>query len=540
MNIHNFSDKDLITIEENGLTAEVVNSQLLKLRRGNIPISLVKSASLDNGILHLSSERREQLIKRFDENSTKHSIVKFVPASGVASRMFSQLSLCLENLKLDRINLPDLTNHDGENKYLSTFFEALKNRKFAFYDDLGNTLKEGVEKFDNPSTNNDVKIILEHLLGPKGLNYNSLPKALIKFHKYSDMSVSPIAEHFLEAIMYSKGINNKANIHFTINKNYLREFTIATKELQELFNNFGYQVNVDFSFQSNNTNTISIQNSGDIVRNKDGNILLRAGGHGSLLENLGDLKADIIFIKNIDNIIVADRLRDTIEYKKVLCGFLLEIKEKIFSFMDTLSKIVKDSESINEIFCFSNDVLNISFPSGFVDFDLEKKKKILNEKLNKPIRICGMVRNKKEPGGGPFWIYDKNGDISLQIVEKSQIDTSIPEQSEIFNQSSYFNPVDIVCSIKNYHGDIFHLKNYVEDSRYFISEKNYKGEQIKIIEHPGLWNGSMEKWISIFVEIPSSTFNPVKHVNDLLKDPHIPAEGTQFSDLFKSVMDLDD
>ncbi len=523
--------KDRLIIEKNHLTVDIVNSQFLNLKKGNIPVKLIRPASLDDGILQFSKEKKEELVKRFDENSINHSIIKFVPASGAASRMFGHLSCNLKRSRQTQTISPSLKDYNGENKYLSTFLEALRKHKFAFHDDLENVLKKDGKNFDNIIASCNTGTLLEYILEPKGLNYNYIPKGLVKFHKYSDISISPVGEHFLEAIMYAKGIDGKVNIHFTINKNFLQEFSFEVKKLQELFNNFGYSVNVDFSFQGDETNTISINNTGEIVRDKEGNILLRAGGHGSLIKNLNDLKSDIIFIKNIDNVTTGDRLNDTIEYKKVLFSFLLEIREKIFSSINTLPKIIKDGESINNIYCFSKDVLNIPFPSEFINFELDKKKKILKEKLNRPVRICGMVRNENEPGGGPFWIHNKDGHISLQIVEKSQIDVSIPEQLEILKQSSYFNPVDIVCSTKNYRGEIFDLKDYVEESRYFISEKDYEGKQIKIFEHPGLWNGSMEKWISLFVEVPSSTFNPVKHVNDLLKMPHHTLGNTRFSDL---------
>ncbi|MEN8222323.1 MAG: DUF4301 family protein [Acidobacteriota bacterium] len=503
MNKLRLNENDFVFLEKSGLGIEEINSQLDKLTRGNIPVSLLRPAGTDDGIIKFSNERTQELAEKYDKLRQEFIISKFVPASGAATRMFSEISS------------------------ISTLIE-----KLPFSDELAEKLEKAGFKINQLISDNNSGLIEEYILSDKGLNYSFLPKALIKFHKYSDMSVTPFGEHFAESIGYTGNKDDDISIHFTIPEDRLNEFNQEYSVLKKMFHQNGYNISAEFSFQEKDTNTISLDSEGGIVRDENGNILLRAGGHGSLIKNLNGLSSDIIFIKNIDNITTIDRLSETIENKKVLGTYLFEIREKIFGSLRTIPRIIKDGESINEIYCFSKDVLNISFPSDFIEFELEKKKKILTEKLNRPIRVCGMVKNTNEPGGGPFWIENRKGEETLQIIEESQIDKNSPEQIEIFRSSSHFNPVDIVCSIKDFRGNNFNLEEFIEESRYFISEKTYLNNKINVIEHPGLWNGSMEKWISIFIEVPVSTFNPVKYVSDLLKENHRPSEDIAFSDIF--------
>lgn len=532
MNSIKLNKKDIEGLIKKGLSIEDINSQIEKLSRGNIPVSLIRPASLDDGIIQFSRERKQELSAKFEKNRSNNTFAKFVPASGAATRMFSKLTGIQNKLDLGEITLEDLKKNNIDTSF-TNFFNALKRDDLPFSNSLEISLKRSGLDLKNLLAENNIKIILEYILEKKGLNYGSLPKALVKFHKYADMSVSSMGEHFIEAILYAVDRKNNTNIHFTIPEQNLEDFKAEVLELEKLFTQKSrYQISTEFSFQMNNTNTISINKSNEPVRDNNRDILLRAGGHGSLLGNLNKLSADVIFIKNIDNITTGDRLNDTIENKKIIGAYLIEMREKIFNSLRTLPRIIKDGESINEIYCFAKDVLNISFPSDFIEFDLEKKRRILLDKLNRPVRVCGMVKNMNEPGGGPFWIENKSGETTLQIIEGSQIDKSSSEQKEIFSQSSYFNPVDIVCSIKDHRGNIFDLNEFIEDTRYFISEKSPGNEKINVLEHPGLWNGSMEKWISLYVEVPLTTFNPVKYVNDLLKDKHKPSKDTAFSELF--------
>ncbi len=503
MNRIKLKENDIQFLKKYGLRMEDINSQLEKLERGNIPVSLLRPAGTDDGIIKLSNNRTLELAETYDRLSPEYTISKFVPASGDATRMFSDTSSFISNIE----DLP-------------------------FSDELKKCIEKNGSDLNSLISENRPETILEYVMTGKGLNYKSFPKALVKFHKYRDMAISPVGEHFAEAIKYCRGKENKFTVHFTISEKYSKEFREEVLLMEKLFSNNNYKISAEYSFQEKSTNTISIHQNGDPVLDNDGNILLRAGGHGSLIKNLNNISSDIIFIKNIDNITTIDRLSETIQNKKVLGAYLIEIREKVFGALRTIPRIIKDGESINEIYCFSKDVLNISFPSDFIDFELEKKKKILTEKLNRPIRICGMVKNTNEPGGGPFWIENRRGEEILQIIERSQIDDKSQEQIEIFESSSHFNPVDIVCSIKDFRGNIFDLNYFIEESRYFISEKTYLNKKINVIEHPGLWNGSMEKWTTIFIEVPLATFNPVKYVCDLLRENHKPSEETSFTDIF--------
>ncbi len=525
------SEKDIQNLNIRGLSNENINIQIDRFIRGNIPISLVRPAEIDDGIIRFGKERRLELIEKFDLIRNNITISKFIPASGAATRMFGNLISSLEKIRHNILTQEELISSENDQKYFSDFIHALKEHEFPFHDDLSEKVNDGGENLDDLISVNDIKKILEYILEEKGLNYGSLPKGLLKFHKYSDRSVTAIAEHFAEAVLYSKDIKDTVDIHFTISEKYLEIFENEMEEEKKIFDLMGISLRTEFSFQDISTNTLSFNRSGEPVRDEKDEILLRAGGHGSLIKNLEKVSSDLIFIKNIDNITTIDKLRDTIESKKLLGSFLIEIRNKIFNSIKTLPRIIKDGESINEIYCFAKDVLNIPFPVNFIEFDLDKKKIILFEKLNRPVRVCGMVKNMSEPGGGPFWIENNKGEITLQIVEASQINGNSPEQMEIFSGSSYFNPVDIVCSIKNSMGNRFDLENFIEDSRYFISEKEYRNEKIKVIEHPGLWNGGMEKWISLYVEVPLSTFNPVKFLNDLLKENHKPSGNISFSEL---------
>ncbi|NLB85576.1 MAG: DUF4301 family protein, partial [Bacteroidales bacterium] len=418
-----------------------------------------------------------------------YKLAKFVPASGAATRMFKRY--ITYNLE------PNLKNlNDGDFYSVKNGLKNIKN--FAFYKKLKSLCTEP----------ENLEEIVEKILY-SGLNYANLPKGLLDFHNYPDSPRTAFEEHLHEANLLAKKPEN-FDIHLTVSPEFLLDFHTKLEEINEKTK---YNFNLSFSEQEVSTNTISTYANGDIVRNNKGDVLLRPGGHGSLLTNLNKLNADIIFIKNIDNLTHGDYLEETILWKKVLAGVLIEIAEKIkeihFNIKNNFSKDVLDKakeyleRQTNAIFENSENL----------------KTDILNY-INHPIRLCGVVKNTGEPGGGPFWVKDKNGKISLQIVEKAQINLEIPEQADYFANSSHFNPVDLVCYVKNPEGEKFELKNFVDKDSSFVSEKTHQGKNIKVLEHPGLWNGSMSDWISVFVELPLITFNPVKELNDLLRKEH--------------------
>lgn len=465
----------------------LIDEQIRLLNKSDSFLNIYDFASIKNGIKQIENPQIYEDI--FNKKSENYKLAKFVPASGAATRMFKRY--ITYNLE------PNLKNlNDGDFYSVKNGLENIKN--FAFYKKLKSLCTEP----------ENLEEIVEKILY-SGLNYANLPKGLLDFHNYPDSPRTAFEEHLHEANLLTKKPEN-FDIHLTVSPEFLLDFQTKLEEINEKTK---YNFNLSFSEQEVSTNTISTYANGDIVRNNKGDVLLRPGGHGSLLTNLNKLNADIIFIKNIDNLTHGDYLEETILWKKVLAGVLIEIAEKIkeihFNIKNNFSKDVLDKakeyleKQTNAIFENSENL----------------KTDILNY-INRPIRVCGMVKNTGEPGGGPFWVKDKNGKISLQIVEKAQINLEIPEQANYFANSSHFNPVDLVCYVKNPEGEKFELKNFVDKDSSFVSEKTHQGKNIKVLEHPGLWNGSMSDWISVFVELPLITFNPVKELNDLLRKEH--------------------
>ncbi|QRN85479.1 DUF4301 family protein [Clostridia bacterium] len=444
-----------------------------KFKRGTQYVNIV-SAVTEKEITKVSTSSDDYL---------KYSCLKFIPASGAATRMFKDLYQYLDD--------------EVETDFTARFFNDLE--EFPFYRDIQKLIQDG--KISKETVEGRTTIIRNILAD--GLNYGNLPKALIKIHSYDEGDVTPIDEHIYEAEEYLKG--DTIGLHFTISKEY-----------EELFNQYVEKaiegkkhVNISYSFQKEETNTLAVDMKNKPFILENGEVLYRAGGHGALIENLNDLDADILFIKNIDNVCHRDYLGETIEAKKKLASIGLKTKERIDEY---IQDILIDDYDMDEIESFIKESLNISNKKPFT-------KEGALALLNRPLRVCGMVRNQGEPGGGPF-IVDNGEYLDLQICEKSEIDLEDKEKRQIMESSRYFNPVDLVCFVKDYKGDKFNLLDYVNEDRYFISEKSFKGRRLKALEYPGLWNGAMHHWNTLFVEVPLITFNPVKTVNDMLRDGH--------------------
>jgi hypothetical protein len=367
----------------------------------------------------------------------------------------------------------------------------------------------------------DFKIIIDSLLTSNGLDYANQPKGLLLFHNYPDGPRTAAEEHLVEAAVYATDRDKRAHIHFTISPEHQQRFkTLFGKVSEKYENQFGIKFDISFSIQKPATDTIAVDELNQPFRNNNGDLLFRPGGHGALIDNLNDLDGDIIFIKNIDNI-VPDRLKaQTFRYKKVIGGYLAFLKSKLDNYLHRLEKSHLSAGEINEIKEFSTSTLKLSIPDSFSQLEMAEQQKFLFKLLNRPLRICGMVKNEGEPGGGPFWVENDNGELSLQIVESSQIDFSNPEQAEIVKKATHFNPVDLVCAVKNYRGERFNLKEFIDEDTGFIALKSTGGKTLKAQELPGLWNGAMAYWITLFVEVPIITFNPVKTINDLLRNEH--------------------
>ncbi|MEO9872422.1 DUF4301 family protein [Ekhidna sp.] len=489
-----FRKSDQEYISEKGLSLEQVQNQLKKFEEGFPSIKLSSPAIIDDGIIQLANIEKD--IQRYENCDA--SVIKFVPASGAATRMFKALFSFLDTYDKTEESFKELKSED---KKLDVFFSDLK--EFAFYNDLlaafesihGFSVEEALKR-------NAYDLVVECLLKSQGLDYGNLPKGLLKFHSYKSFERTPVEEHMTEGKRYATKAG-VTKIHFTVSKEHLKGFQNHVNGVAEHSNDL---FEISFSVQKEKTDTIASTLNFEPFRDENEKLLFRPAGHGALLENLNELEADIVFVKNIDNV-VSDRLKEeTIDFKKALAGVLILFQEKIF---DLLERHDLGEDIVRE----SNELLNQIGLKG--NFSSEEVPKL----LNRPIRVCGMVKNEGEPGGGPFWIKNE-GFESLQIIESAQINKSEKRQIEIFNRGTHFNPVDLVLGIRNYKGKKFDLLAYRDSEAGFISEKSYNGEQLLAMELAGLWNGGMAYWNTIFVEVPLSTFSPVKTVTDLLKEAH--------------------
>ena len=501
------SKADQALLQKKGISEQKVAEQLRNFVTGFPFLKIEAAASVERGVLAPSNDEVENYLATWDEYCQGgKSVLKFVPASGAASRMFKDLFSFLSSES-------DAPQSDFEKNFFANI------EKFAFYSELDKMcVKNNSATIKELIADGKYKAVVFNLLDFTGMNYGSLPKGLLKFHRYEDIERTPLEEHFVEGALYA-AMGSKVRLHFTVSPSHRAMFEELVETRRAYYEKmFNVEYEVTFSEQKQSTDTIAADADNKPFR-ENGALLFRPGGHGALIENLNDIDADIIFIKNIDNV-VPDRLKaDTITYKKVIAGVLVSLQKQAFEYLRLIDSGKYTHEQIEEIirfvqqklYCRSNEIKNLE------DCDLVI---YLRKKLNRPMRVCGMVKNVGEPGGGPFLAYNSDGTVSLQILESSQIDMSNPQAKEMFEKGTHFNPVDLVCSVKNYKGEKFNLPNYVDPSTGFISHKSKNGRELKAMELPGLWNGAMSDWNTVFVEVPLTTFNPVKTVNDLLRDSH--------------------
>ena len=501
-------DKELLA--KKGISEEKIAEQLACFEKGFPFLKLSAAASVENGgIMRADEKECEQYLAAWDAyKDGDKKIVKFVPASGAASRMFKNM---FEFLGADY----DKPTTDFEKK----FFDHIHD--FAFYNDLNAACMDNTGKnIDALLSEQNYKAIVSNLLEAAGLNYGALPKGLLKFHRYADGVRTPLEEHLVEGALYAAGKNGEVNVHFTVSTEHraLFEKLVAAK-VGEYEAKYGTKFHISFSEQKPSTDTVAADMDNKPFRDKDGKLLFRPGGHGALIENLNDLDADIVFIKNIDNVVPDCLKADTVTYKKLLAGVLVTLQKQAFEYLELLDSGHYSHEQLETIIRFVQQQLRCRRTDlkQLEDADLVI---YLRKKLNRPMRVCGMVKNVGEPGGGPFLAYNPDGTISLQILESSQIDMKDPEKKAMFEKGTHFNPVDLVCAIRDYKGNKFNLLEHVDKATGFISYKSKNGKDLKALELPGLWNGSMSDWNTVFVEVPLSTFNPVKTVNDLLREQH--------------------
>ena len=500
------SEKDFAQIKERNVTEEQVERQVAQLKRGTAYVKLVRTATIGDGILKMDPKEVEAMCQAFDEDKEYYQFTKFVPASGAASRMFKDLFAFVEN---------------GEDtKFTEIFFAHI--HCFAFADDLEQACQRLYGKDIDTLLKEGRKVdVAKALLLEDGLGYGKLPKALLKFHHYDGFDRLALEEHLVEAARYATDNEGVARLHFTVSTEHEKPFLDAINKVKnEYEQKYGVRYDITYSFQKPSTDTVAIDANGELFRESDGRLLFRPGGHGALIENLNDLQQEIVFIKNIDNIVPEPKADVTITYKKVLAGLLMRLQQQAFEYLDVLDGGDVTDEELNEMIDFARKQLMIDIPDFVERYDVYEKTDFLYDCLNRPMRVCGMVKNEGEPGGGPFWVKNTNDEVSLQIIESSQIDHGKAEQEAIFKASTHFNPVDLVCGCWNYKGEAFNLTDYVDPNTGFVSSKSKDGRELKALELPGLWNGAMADWITVFVEVPIETFNPVKTVNDLLKPTH--------------------
>ena len=502
------SERDLKQIADKGISEKQIENQLNEFKTGFPFLRLEAAASVEHGIVATTEESRAKFEKSWEQyKAAGKKVVKFVPASGAASRMFKDM-FAFVDAEYDK------PTTDFEKKYFDNI------EKFAFYGELNDVcLKNEGKDIPTLLAEGNYKAVAAEMLKAEGLNYGQLPKGMLLFHKYAEGPRTPMEEHLVEAALYAAS-NGEANIHFTVSHEHMPFFQKKVADKADFYaKKYGVKYDISFSEQKPSTDTIAANPDNTPFRNADGSLLFRPGGHGALIENLNEIDADVIFIKNIDNV-VPDRLKgETVTYKQVIAGVLVTLQQKAFEYLRLLDAGTYNHEKLEEIIrfvqqdlcCRKADIKNLE------DADLVI---YLREKLNRPMRVCGVVKNVGEPGGGPFLTYNQDGTVSLQILESSQIDKNNAEYMEMFTKGTHFNPVDLVCAVKDYKGLPFNLPDFVDRTTGFISSKSKNGKELKALELPGLWNGAMSNWNTVFVEVPLATFNPVKTVNDLLREQH--------------------
>jgi len=507
-----FTKQDIEQIQARGITLQQAESQIETFRKGFSYCHLQRPCTKGDGITVLKKSDLERLGQIYSQATLSGKAMKFVPASGAASRMFQVLLTAKDQ------TAPDSSLNDEEQRDLKQFINHLQ--RYAFYDDLNAVMRMAGLDIEALISKGQYGETLEYLLTDKGLNYGHLCKGLIKFHRYPDHCRTPFEEHLVEAAAYMQDKRNVARIHFTVPAEQRETIRAHLDEVKGRFESPSVKFEIGLSIQKPSSDTIAVNLDNEPFRAGESGLVFRPGGHGALLENLQELDAEIIFIKNIDNV-VPDRLKgETYTYKKALGGLLVEIQNQTFGYLKELSKKNITDKLLNEAFAFAREKLSV-LPSEQVHQGTKQGKvSFLLDKLNRPMRVCGMVKSTGEPGGGPFWVGRDNKAATPQIVESSQVNMESTEQRDIWNSSTHFNPVDIVCGLQDFCKKPFDLSRFYDPSTCFISTKFMDGKPLKALELPGLWNGGMAFWNTIFAEVPLITFNPVKTFLDLLEEAH--------------------
>ena len=513
----NFSKEEKQYIRQYGLSPEEVLRQIQMIKKNKVNTTILEPATIGNGIIRLSADEETKFLNYFETQKDKFHLQKFVPASGAATRLFKDWNFFYKNYQPGRDYYERFVKKHQLSSMESDLDDFLNNFPgFAFYQDLMTTLQENLPGFFQLDENEQAWQLIRFTLADEGLGYLNKPKALIKFHRYNQNEIrTALEEQIQEALAYTITTDKPAKITFSIHPSQQQNFDDYINNLKP--NN---AVKIETTNQKASTDAVMLDAENNLVKDEKGQIVFRPGGHGSLIYNLQDLDSDIIFIKNIDNVQKGKAQNISHRYKKILAGYLMNLMAESKKYLELLRDEKPIHEALQAIEDFAKNQLNIHFIEGYESLNNSGKRKYLAYKINRPIRVAGMVKNTGEPGGGPFWANDKNGLKSLQIVEKAQIDPQDFQQQTIMAKATHFNPVDLVLSIKDFEGHKFDLTEYINPEAAIITHKTYKNKPVKVYEHPGLWNGAMDGWNTVFIEVPNDTFSPVKTIDDLLKPAH--------------------
>ncbi len=501
---------DLDVLARRGVTEAQFLEQIERFKSGFPYLRIADSARIGAGIVSLTPDAEAKAIDRWNRYLADGGrVAKFVPASGAASRMFKSLFAFVDGD----------SDKPAEGSDVARLLADVE--RLPFYHELDRLLiaakGKGVRQLLDEGRYKDV---VAAIILPEGLNYGNLPKGLLSFHAYPDGSVrTPLEEQLVEGARSATGSDGVVRLHFTVSGNHRSLFEKKLAEvIPAIEKRMGVRFDVTMSEQKPSTDTVAVNPDNTLFR-ENGELVFRPGGHGALIQNLNDIDAEVVFIKNIDNVVPDSRRDATIYYKKVLAGYLIELHDRIAVYYSQLVSGEFDRKCLDEIVAFARDTLSIHIP-GVDEMSDTQLADLLKNKFNRPLRVAGMVRNEGEPGGGPYLAYNADGTVSPQVLESTQIDTSNSGYVEMVSRATHFNPVDLVCYLTDFDGRHFDLPSYVDHSTGFISEKSLHGKTLRALELPGLWNGAMSDWTTVFVEVPIATFNPVKTVNDLLRDAH--------------------
>ena len=512
MSSFNLTDADRGQLDARGISPEELERQLSLFRKPRQFARLVRPCTVDDGIRRIREDEAEELLTLHREAAAQGRFAKFVPASGAATRMFRDLLVYLKGPRRDSA-WPSVVEQaqggDSSARVLVRFMEELQ--RFAFWDDLHAVV-------GRPIRTGEFRPVLDALLEPEGLGYEKLPKGLLKFHSYPERPRTPFEEQLVEAADYSLGADGRCRLHFTVSPEHLERFEALFREVREFYESrFDVRYEITYSVQKPSTDTLAVDLENRPFRDESGQLVFRPGGHGALIENLNDLGADLVYIKNIDNVQPDDRRPSVSRWKRILGGYLVKLQRRGQEILDRLRGEVPPQEFLEQALRFASTRLQVQLNGRLDNRSPEARRRWLLDRLSRPIRVCGVVPNTGEPGGGPFWVRERDGSVTLQIIETAQVDLDDAEQQTILAGSTHFNPVDLVCGLRDGDGRPYDLHRFIDHDAVIVTEKSHAGRDLKALERPGLWNGAMAGWNTVFVETPLESFTPVKTVLDLLR-----------------------